>query len=350
MRVHAGGEGRLDVLGKRVGGHGDDRDVRRLLMRAGAHRARGLVAVHHGHLNVHQDHVEVARLRILERLEQLPPVLANGALRALDVEQLRENLRVERVVLGAQEPHALKRGHAPPAGGAPALRGPGCTRSLGPRARNLHVEHDHEAASLALLARDADGAAHQLDQALGDRHPQARALNLVRERAFLARERVEQLALEILVHADAVVLHHEAELRVRLRACRVLLDDEPDASARLRVLDGVGQQVARDLHQADAIAAHPLMSDVLRDQLERLPLCLGLGTEHVLGVAREIDQGEIRVVERRLPRFDLVHVQDLVEDFQKGMGGNLHLVHVLAHPALVGGVVLDKRGQADNCV
>ena len=54
--VHAGRQAALPLLNRRVGGHGEDRQVGK--PRVGANFRRGLVAVHLGHLEVHEDQVE----------------------------------------------------------------------------------------------------------------------------------------------------------------------------------------------------------------------------------------------------------------------------------------------------
>ena len=70
MGVHAGVQRRLFVFGKGVGRHGDDGNALCVLPLQSADGPRGLVAVHHRHLHIHQDGVEFARLRPPETLHR----------------------------------------------------------------------------------------------------------------------------------------------------------------------------------------------------------------------------------------------------------------------------------------
>ncbi len=58
--IHAGFHAVFDILGKGVGGHGDDGNGFGLGMAAGTYGPGGIVAVHHGHLNIHEDGVKGA--------------------------------------------------------------------------------------------------------------------------------------------------------------------------------------------------------------------------------------------------------------------------------------------------
>jgi len=62
VSVHARGETVFEVAFEGVGVHGHDGDVGAGEFLALANEARGLVAVHVGHLDVHEDEVEVAGL------------------------------------------------------------------------------------------------------------------------------------------------------------------------------------------------------------------------------------------------------------------------------------------------
>ena len=68
MDVHAGGKGRLLVLHKGIGGHGDDGDGTGIGALKGADGASRGMAVHHRHLHIHEDGVELPGLAGLEAL------------------------------------------------------------------------------------------------------------------------------------------------------------------------------------------------------------------------------------------------------------------------------------------
>ena len=86
VHVHARIQTLLNVVRKGVRGHRDNRNRPADGVVAGAEGARRFVAVHYGHLHVHQDNVVVAGADVVERLHQLLAVAVNRAGRALHVQ------------------------------------------------------------------------------------------------------------------------------------------------------------------------------------------------------------------------------------------------------------------------
>ena len=108
-----------------MGGHGDDRQAREAAV--GPEVGRGLVAVHLGHLEIHQHEIERGRLRaVRENLHRLAAVAGDAHGRAGAFEQLDRDLLVDLVVLDEEDSRApeparlLVRGHA--GDGAPVSR------------------------------------------------------------------------------------------------------------------------------------------------------------------------------------------------------------------------------------
>ena len=58
--IHADRLGGLHILGKGVGGHGDNRHTLAVIARAAADGAGRVVAIHPRHLNVHEHHVVIS--------------------------------------------------------------------------------------------------------------------------------------------------------------------------------------------------------------------------------------------------------------------------------------------------
>jgi hypothetical protein len=58
IRVHSSGQAKFPIALHRVCGHGDDRKVSPAVLFLGADGPGCFQAVHFGHLNVHQHHVE----------------------------------------------------------------------------------------------------------------------------------------------------------------------------------------------------------------------------------------------------------------------------------------------------
>ena len=162
--VHAGVEASLAVAVHRMGGHRDHRRAAALL--AAAQLAGRLVAVHVGHLAVHQDRVVAPRG---ERLERLAPVADDVDAAAAALERASGDDLVDGAVLGDQ--HERRRSTR---GGSPnAVLGGGRrrVRRLGAAERQLEPER----AAAPGFALGADRPAHQLDELAGDREAQSGA-------------------------------------------------------------------------------------------------------------------------------------------------------------------------------
>ena len=89
-----------------MGRQGDDGRVPAGGLVAATDGARGLEAVHFGHLHVHQDHVEGAAGRELHRLAA---VVRHGDAVSLPLEHLHGHLLVEGVVLGQEDVQRAQR-------------------------------------------------------------------------------------------------------------------------------------------------------------------------------------------------------------------------------------------------
>ncbi len=102
--VHAGVQAALPLLHQRVRRHGDDREV--LESRVRAQQPGRRVAVHLGHLQVHQDDVERRRLRALAAASSppSPPWLAIVTTAPGALQQFGGHLLVHLVVFHQQDP------------------------------------------------------------------------------------------------------------------------------------------------------------------------------------------------------------------------------------------------------
>ena len=120
---------------------------------------------------------------------------------------------------------------------------------------NGKFQHHLKAGALAGGALYADGAAHQVYDAFGNRHTQTRALHLVGAGALLTGKGVEKGLLVVRAHADAVILHHKAVSGVVLVPGQ-LFHLKSDVSAGGRILDRVGEDVHQHLIQAVGVCQH----------------------------------------------------------------------------------------------
>ena len=182
MPVHTRFFGRNTVLGKGARGHGDDRHICGIGTIQAPDPARGLVAVHVRHHDVHQDRIDRPGLALLKDLHGLAPVPGLGNARAPLLEQKMRDLHVEFVILGNEDVEPLDR-----RGLVTALLNGGLLIALVDRKRQQHVK----GAAAPLLALHRDTAAHCVDQALCDRHAKTRPAVFGAHRFVLLRERLE---------------------------------------------------------------------------------------------------------------------------------------------------------------
>lgn len=112
VRVHAGRETVLHVVGEGVGRHSDDGDGPAERIFAAADGLRSFIAVHARHLDVHENGVVVAGLDGFKGLDDLRAVGTDGARGAVHLEDGLQNFGVEGVVLRAEESHPAEDGQA----------------------------------------------------------------------------------------------------------------------------------------------------------------------------------------------------------------------------------------------
>ena len=106
MLVHAHGLGRLHVLGEGIGGHGHNGHLSAVVPIHGPDGPGSVVAVHPGHLNVHENNIIVSvrgLAHLVHRLHTVPGVLHRQAGHG---QEFLGNLRVEGVVLHQHGPTA----------------------------------------------------------------------------------------------------------------------------------------------------------------------------------------------------------------------------------------------------
>ena len=118
----------------------------------------------------------------------------------------------------------------------------------------LQLGFEPEGAAQADRALQADPAAHQLDQLLGDRRPEARAAEAARGGLLGLREALENPLLRLGRDADPGIAHRELEAHAGL-ALALAADVHGDA-AMLGELHRIAGEIDQHLAQVVRIAAH----------------------------------------------------------------------------------------------
>jgi hypothetical protein len=196
MVVHAGLDARQPVLLEGIGRQRHDGRARPAGQRA--YCPRRLKTIHPRHLQIHQD--KVVRGPPCQRYS-LGAVLGQIHVQAGDPQQLTGHLLIDRLVLNQQDraPAPILRNmssHAPSADMA------------GESATSRHQNQNRLPAPGTL---DADGASHQLRQALADGQPKPRAAILPRCRIVGLLEGQEQTFPVLRGNPDPGIAHLEAQ-------------------------------------------------------------------------------------------------------------------------------------------
>ena len=315
--VHACFKALFDVVVKDVGCHGDDRHRGGVGASERADEPGGLKAVRDRHADVHQDAAEVADRGVFKDGRACFAVVGDFDHKALLFQQRAGDLLVERVVLAEQQMEAAEGAvHAAVAGLSQGRFG------VLVRRHAVEVEVEAEDGAFAEFAAHGDAAAHEADQLFSDREAEAGAAKLGAVVAVFLREGLEEHALELPAHADAVVRHVHVHGHAEAGQAR-LFDVVADRAAFGRVFDGVGEQVEDDLVDAQLVEQR----NEVRQHRFRLveELLAALAAERFddrLYIAAEF-RGRIGLgAQLDLAAFGLRHVQHVVnEGEQKARGG-----------------------------
>ena len=209
-------------------------------------------------------------------------------------------------------------------------------------------QHDLKAGAFAGGAFHMDGAAHQVYDALGDGHAEARALHPVGAGFFLAGKGLEESLLVGLAHADAVILHHKAVFGVMLGMGK-LLYLQPDVPTGGRVLDRIGEDVHQHLIQAVGVGQHVFVLHMVLHR-EGLAALAGLLPDNAVQLADLLGKVRFFNVQGGLAALDAAHVQNIVDDAQQQPTGSFQLAQMFGQLFRLVQLVFHQGGNADDGV
>ena len=196
--IHAGFATALAVFLESIGSQGQDRQAGSFGQLSDA-PAR-LEPVHNGHLDVHEHKIEGFAVDCLHRLG----TILHGRHRQRDGgEQRLGDLPVQGAVFNQQHPRSATNGER--------CRLRHALLDLLLRAGPLRAQREPERTALTRRGEDADFPSHHLDQAATDSQAETGTSVLARNAGVSLLERLEQAGLLLCRHADAGVLHLEAQ-------------------------------------------------------------------------------------------------------------------------------------------
>ena len=111
-----------------------------------------------------------------------------------------------------------------------------------------------------------------------------------------------------------------------------LATDVERNDAAVGELDGVGEQVEQHLFDARRVQPHALWHVLLDVDVQRQALAHGLRAHQRLDAVHQAAQVDLADQQRQAARFELGHVEDVVEDLQQvvgRLGGGAQVVELL---------------------
>ena len=333
--VEAGGEAPGLVAARRPRGQGQYRrrtGALRLLAPPDGGGRR--VAVHPGHLEVHEDHVVPFGRASIDRRH----AVADGAHPvARPLEEPDRHPLVGDGVL--DEEHAQR----DPLDDRLADR-----RGLvGAALREPEPGGEMERAALPRLALQAHGASEGIHEAGGDGQPQAGAPVAPGRRRVGLHELLEDRLLLARRYADAGVGHVEAEHDAVVD--RIFPPDVQRDRAPPGELDGVRQEVREDLPQQPPVAHHRVRDVGVHVVRQLDVLAVKAGRERLHEGVEALAQAKRVGLDDELARLHLREVEDVVDDVEQRVGRLAQGVEMLALPGRQIGLA-EQLGHPDDPV
>ena len=309
-------------------------------MAAFAYRARCLQTVHHRHDNIHQDRIKQrglpltgcqkgveCRLTVFGHRHRSPGVF----------QQVAGNLGVQRVILGQQQLHPVQAGQR---------------LALGRLLRRAQIQFkgqlNDKGRALAQRAAYRDRAAHQVHKLFSDGQPQSGALQLTAQGLILLHKGLIDMALELLAHADAGILHRKAIDSVVL-VLGDLVQRVIDRTAHPVVLDRVAGDIRYDaLHMQRAAdnMAMPVVEMHMAGQLHPYHLRV----QRVPAAGQQLIQVKGLMGDRHTAALHTAYVQHIIDERFQLLPGGGQLFHRVADLFRILRVVVGDLSHAQNAV
>ena len=324
MVVHADFLRLADIVGKGVRSHRHDGDSP-CIGRHGPDGRSRLVAIHVGHLDVHEYQVEFTLATVRHPFHGRCAIHDPFYFEPRHLQHVLRNFRIDRVVFHQQDALALE---------LEVFQILERVFLVGFRIlhiQKLEVDGDGKPRALSGPAFHLDVATHHAHKALRDGHAESRSLDCCRLLVVCTRERFEQVLLEILRHADAVVFKDKFVAGDTMGVGGPFRHRERDGPAIGSVLDGIAHQVHEHLLDAVAVADDIFVNHVRNVKLQGVVVAFELRLGHRKQRVHEFREVEIFLVQFHLARLDLVHVEHLVDERKQVARGFRNFLETVFH-------------------
>ena len=308
MTVHAHFQCLSTIFLKSVGCHSDDRDLRFPTVRQSADHLRCLIAVHIGHLHIHQDQIIGARRCFFQLIHADNAILRMIHGKSHFLQKCRGDLCVQLIVL--RQKHMS-------AGEVDLFRFLCQSFSLIILRPGDLMGHGHaELRSLPQGTLDFYGAVHQFHQTLDDGHSQTGARHLGLRRISLPGEGIKQMRKKLLTHADTGIFHHASDIDVSFPFAGKLGRRDRHGTTRWCIFHRIADDIGEDLLYLGLITQNVVMLYIyLMDQCQLFSFCLHL--KDITDAADDITGLTVILVQLHPAALDPCHIQHIVDDGQQ---------------------------------
>ena len=195
-----------------------------------------------------------------------------------------------------------------------------------------------------------DGAAHHINDVLGNRHAQTGALNLAHRGGTLPLEGLEDPLREFLAHADTGVLHPDLIQSLPLWGIGKLCHTDGNRAAGGCEFNRVGQQVQEHLIQAGFVAEHILIGHIQHIHIQLQLLGVNLTADDGLNVMKHVGQVHFLLLQLDFAAFDAAHVQHIVDQAQQMVAGREDFRQIILNLFRIRYIGNGKGRKPDDCV
>jgi len=319
--VHARGEAFFTIPAHGVGGHGGNRDVAVCLAACAVANGFGrLVAIHNGHLAIHEHTIEGFFAEFFEGFSTVFGKLRRPSQRA---EETADDLAVDPVVLGDEHAAFFRSGFLLRLfrcfrDRARARRGPcrgGCPGVFW--AGHGEGEFEGKLGSRSFFAAAREGAAHEFGEFPGNAEAEPGTAEAAGSGAVGLGERLEEFLPFFFRYADSRIRNRDTQQGATVVGRRAF-GDEPDAAPGGK-LDGVAQQVGEDLPDADGVPFEQ-GGERVAFEFELKRFFVGARPEEVLARFQQMRGIERGGFDLQLARLHFGEIEDIVDNAQEGLG------------------------------
>ena len=210
----------------------------------------------------------------------------------------------------------------------------------------LEVHDEFRAATH--FALHFDGTTHHIHNVFGDGHAKAGALDATDGGTLLAGKSFEEMLLEILAHADAIVFHMDFILCIALQLHRILFHAYSHRATGIGELQRITQKIQQHLIQTQTIAVHIFIRYTHSVEEKIDPLRHDVSLQNRAEVMEHIRQMHFLLLDLHHATLDAAHVKHVIDERQEMITGGGDFLQIVLYLILIIQISSRQSGEADD--